>query len=277
MCRTSTISDFRTDREEDQILKIVPGFRLAMDYLKWDTDFFGLPCYFLNVENSEFLSSAFDAGHDFRKIGLELPIFAMWAKLPVSIDQKVLIALQELGCYYIETEILLQYVPGSENDRNNEDIDDGFTFCKCDDPPVEEMGFLGRNFTETRFHLDPNIGKEKADQLWVSYMKTYGDVPGRNFYIAYSPENKPVGAIYISNADEMRPYNLVDIVVVDSSSHSANVGSRLVRTAVNDFQNSKHPVIVSTQHRNDLAVSFYIKNGFTRFLPPRTILHYWRS
>lgn len=263
--------DIQGFQEKDLNLQVIPGVSLALDFLDWDTRFFKRPVYLLNVEASQLNG---DAVKDVRPLREQLPRFAMWAKVPIHVDQRILMLLQELGGYFVETEILLQYEPGVLKELPSSP---SFSFRKNSSLPREAMGLLGLNFETTRFHVDPNIGEDLADRLWESYMATYGDKPGRNFYLAYTQEEKPVGAVFISDATEKRPYHLLDIAVVDKSCHGARVGSGLIQRALQDYQDRRRPLIVSTQHRNSSAVCFYIKNGFKKYLPPTTVFHFWNG
>ncbi len=272
-----TIEELGTDNDEDLVLELFPGLFLAMDYLRWDSRFFDRPCYSLNIKNSVFSDDALNTNVSYHEIKNRLPIFSMWAKLPISTSQKFMICLQKLGCYFIETEILLQYDTESVKCLQGRFIEDSLKFSRSIKSTPEELGYLGRHFTETRFHKDPNIGREKGNALWASYMQTYGNVSKRHQYYAFLPDGRAVGAVFISEAVTNRPYNLVDIVVVDPKYQSEKIGTRLMQTALEDFQDNDYPLMVSTQHRNTRAVNFYLKNGFTKFLPSKTILHYWKS
>lgn len=105
-------------------------------------------------------------------------------------DFSTIHVLQKNGFYLVET--LLTYIFTQANRISNlKDIYKVREFKKRDLPYLEEIA--QKSFSQNRFHIDPNISKEKADSLYSEWIKNAPLDKDTAFTFVAEKENQPVG------------------------------------------------------------------------------------
>ena len=255
----------------DLNLELPGGLILNIEWLDWDFRFFGLPCYRLRADRCFIPDRPLDA-EGLRQAGENFPHFAVWAKIPPHSPAALLAAFQILGGEFIETELTFIH----DRRKAVPEIPDGLRIYKAEDV-INLPGFqdLGRAFSLTRFHMDPLIGKERADMLWVEYLKNYELSQDRHAFVAEA-EGRVVGAVLASVfRSGSKAANVLDIVAVAPSHAGRGIGHALMQSTLAWSLSTGRPCTVATQHRNTDAIAFYQKNGFCRLKSATPVFHLW--
>ena len=133
----------------------------------------------------------------------------------------------------------------------------------ADRSKVEECSNIARqSFAFDRFHNDPLISEEQANNLKACWIEN--DISGRAdiCFVAVEKNNKITGFIAcLDNAETV----VIDLIAVDQNYRGKGIGSRLIAFALGHYQ--KNPLIktmlVGTQELNLPSISLYKKMGFS--------------
>ena len=230
--------------------------------LKWDTVFFGRPCYTLDPG-----FSAYSASKSLAETMSEYLVGAfVTAKIDTREDYGIVAVFQAAGFAYIETEITFEYCHGVFDDIATSDSVAIKRLHENTGLPYEKFGNI---FSLTRFHTDPNIGSDKADLLWFNYLKNYSPDNTHHMYVA-TVKDDIAGVILVNESDECAN---IFYVAIAGSYQGRGIGSSLIRSVAENFRN--RIVTTGTQARNVAAMNFYIKNGFRKIRSSKTVLHRW--
>lgn len=233
-------------------------------FLRWDTDFFGRDCYILDTERSVLKPS----GKIKDYINKDLKGSFITAKITASSERGLFDFLQTAGFRYIETEIALKYDTGFRNRAGAVSDAEILKLEKNETLPYEELGSV---FGLTRFHGDVNIPEEKADLLWISYIKNYKPSPTAHMFIArYRGET--AGSILVNQSEDRKKANLFFVSVIERF-RGKKIGSHLIRYVVGQFGGVE--LTTGTQAGNTDALNFYIKNGFSIIEKTNAVFHRW--
>ena len=231
-------------------------------YLPWDTEFFGLPSYSLEVAESNLVTTPTVAS----LIETQLSGAFVTAKIDTSMDYEIILMLLKSGFQYIDTEITLECRDLLKSSR----VRDSIVITKLEDNKRLPYIKLGSVYSLTRFHTDPRIESEKANQLWVNYLKNY--VPDdRHQIFAAIVEKEVAGVILVDVAQSSARLSFVS---VRNGYQRLGIGSLLIQEIIRNFKGMC--LTVGTQIKNTKALNFYIQNGFTKILQTKTILHRWK-
>jgi len=246
---SSFFIDYGTEKDKHCLLKYTQD-RIAfiyMQYLDWDSNFFSKKSYNLDISKSNFnpnknFIESFE--NDFSDSFISI-------KLDTNYDYEYVKFLQECDFKYIDTEVELNLnnkVVYQDDDRIDiKRIGENF------DLPYEE---LGSSFSLTRFHTDLNIDNNKADLLWIEYLKNF--TPDKNKYIYIAKiEDRYIGVILVNILEKI--VNISYIAVIEEY-RSFGIGQKLIQKVINDF--SDFEIKTETQVKNIKALNFYIQNGF---------------
>jgi len=243
------------------------GTILYFKYLTWDTKFFGKNSFILDMEKSRIRP----CGRIRDLFGKAFKNCFISVKLDSVYGREALDFMQSLDFKYIDTEVILKYCGAAGQD------------IKCARPakkikilelkenkglPYEE---LGSSFDKTRFHSDAMISTQKADELWISYIKNYKITPLQHMFVA-SSGGKIAGAILAGESKDRKEATL-SFVAVLTGFKGMGIGSRLIGYAQESLKGTD--LFTETQVSNKEALSFYIKNGFRKVEKVKTILHRW--
>lgn len=235
---------------------------IYLKHLAWDSDFFGVDSYLLDVSKSRFLP-----GKDAKAMIEErFQNCFLSVKLDTRVDYAMTYFLQECGFYYVDTEVELKLAQKKEsqplavNLRIEElKVNEGLPYQK-----------LGSAFNLTRFHTDLNIPNEKADELWIRYIQNYKLSVERRLFAAFYGEE--VCGVILSNIHNGRAV-LFFVSVLDGF-RGKNIGSSMIRYSTEML--GGFDIYTETQVKNIKALNFYIKNGFSEIAKTLTVLHRWK-
>lgn len=247
------------------------GNVIKFKFLKWDTAFFGVKSFLLDLKGTRINKIR----KGFSRAALKaIPRSFITAKVPLSYPQKFINFLFDIGFRYIDTELILGYVGKRDFPDYSSTVLSikGITLYKAKKIPKDAF-LLGREFSFTRFHLDPNIPGRKAELLWENFIRNFKLSNMQSLYCAEF-KNETIGAIFVKRylQQDKRISNLF-LVSVKNKYRNKNIGSRLIQYALKHLVGPSEKIIVETQARNLGAVNFYIKNGFLRLYEARLILH----
>ena len=242
-----------------------PCATLSFTALDWDSRFFQLNVYQLNVSLTQSPAEAIMPSCDLRSL-IPADCDAFWAKIPAT-DRRLTAQLERSGAHLREVEINLC----ADGHACPADIPPGIRIEQVANPGDKALDFA-RCFTFDRFHTDPEIPTEKADALWQQYLLTYSDSAARIGLSAVC-NGRVAGFLGMGLHDEL-PHNTLDVIAVLPDFRGHGVGTALMRKAIT--LSAQKPLHVSTQHHNAAAINAYIRGGFTRYLSPRTVYHWWR-
>jgi ribosomal protein S18 acetylase RimI-like enzyme len=230
-------------------------------FLLWDTEFFGLPSYSLDLEKSYIVATP--AVTD--SMDTQLSGAFVTAKVDTSKDYEIVNFLMQCGFQYIDTEVTLErnVIPDESILREN------IAITKLEDNKRLPYEKLGSVYSLTRFHTDPHISTKKADQLWVNYLKNYVADSGHHIFAAMV-KNEVAGVVLVDVDDSTA---VLSFVSVRQRYQGQGIGSLLIQKVIDNFKGKC--MTVGTQVKNPGALNFYIQNGFSRIRYTKTILHRW--
>jgi len=229
---------------------------IYLKYLKWDTNFFSKPSYILDFDKSNFIPN-----ENFKKLLTSKFLDSFISvKLNTQFDFKYMDFLQKCGFVYIDTEVQLEHSGINISFDNTIDIQD---LSVNKDLPYEE---LGGSFSLTRFHTDINITNDKADLIWIEYLRNFKPGEDKHIYVA-KIENRIIGTALITVSCNIA---YLFFIAVLKENRGLGVGQQLINRVLSDFTEFK--IQTGTQVKNINALNFYIKNGFT-IINSSSVLH----
>lgn len=153
------------------------------------------------------------------------------------------------------------------------------TYSADPDPAVEAEGVeparpddlpalrtLALAFRNGRFHVDPGIGRERAERLYVRWVEN--SLAGRAdaFLVVRGADGQPIGFMILRVAPahgETPPHGIMELMAVSPRAQGQRVGHRLVAASLRWFAQAGIPSIdVGTQIDNVAAVRIYQRFGF---------------
>ncbi len=233
-------------------------------FLKWDTDFFGKRSYILEPEKSSLIVLPPIK----EMIETTFQDCFVTLKTESTCSKELLDFFQTLGFRYIDTEVTLRY---SKALQDKASTDGNIKIIKLEenkDLPYQELGSV---FSLTRFHYDVHIRSDKADLLWIQYIKNYKPSPASHMFVA-KLNGETVGIILVDENKENKTVVLFFVSVLEKF-RDKKVGSALIKHVVRYFDG--YELTTGTQIRNIKAINFYIRNGFSVLAATKTVLHRW--
>ncbi len=109
--------------------------------------------------------------------------------------------------------------------------------------------------TDTRFHFDPHFPRQRAAELYATWVGRGFHEDSRHLLVAERDE-RLLGYVLVS--DEPRA---IDLIAVERSARGQGVGQALLAAAIGE--RPEEPISVVTQARNVGALRLYQKLGFT--------------
>jgi len=233
-------------------------------YLEWDTAFFDKESYLLDPEKSTLTVSAAMKGmmeETFKNRFITV-------KLASDYPRELLDFLQSSGFRYIDTEVTLRY---SKTLQDKASTDGNIKIIKLEENKDLLYQELGSAFSLTRFHYDVHIRSDKADLLWIQYIKNYRPSPTSHMFVARL-NDETTGTILVNENKENKTAVLFFVSVLEKF-RDKKVGSALIKHVVRYFDS--YELTTETQIRNIKAINFYIRNGFSLLAATKTVLHRW--
>ncbi len=237
------------------------NIRFYFEYLEWDSEFFSKKSYSLNIYKSTLGTSVLikeEIIDKFKNCFITI-------KLSTSLDVSILFFLQKCGFYYVDTEIVLEYVLNN----NSQKKDDNIKIIKKkvnSDLPYNEFG---NAFSLTRFHTDINIPNLKANELWINYLKNYKLSAKKHMFTA-EDKGKVVGVILVNIEKDIA---ILFYVSVLKEYEGLGIGTQLMNEVLKYFKNYR--IVTETQIKNINAMNYYIRNGLNKINNTLTVLHRW--
>jgi len=239
-----------------------PPARLHFRDLEWDTEYFGLPSYMLDAERSVLQESP--------ALGQAIPAALQGtfsaARIDAAADPQVFMMFYRSGFYSVDTEITLRYVPEPSVVKPRTTGVHVEEFKKNEGLPYEKLGGV---FSFTRFHYDPNIGKARADRLWVEYIRNFQPSAEARLFVARCDE-RVAGCFTVLAKGS---FHVISFVAVLDEFKGRSVGAALVSAVVANC--GAAGLLTETQARNVSALNFYIRNGFRRIDKTSMVMHRW--
>lgn len=124
----------------------------------------------------------------------------------------------------------------------------------------------------SRFKLDKNFINYEFHRLYYEWIRKSisGDISDEVF--AFFVNNSPVGLVTMKLKNKI---TTIGLIAVDKNARGKGIGNKLLQQ-VEYFaiQNGSAIINVSTQLDNELACSFYVKNGYVKE-SQKNIYHLW--
>lgn len=247
------------------VLTGINGERLVFVYRNWDSLFFERPCFVLDAKKSVLRS--FEGLPVLAKSELSGSFITI--KLPNPADYLLLSQLQDSGFRYMTTEIVLEHAKGWACDKVLSS--DCVVELKQDTLTEKEAYNLGVVYSQTRFHMDPQITRNKANGVWVEYFRNF--VPDENKFMYVARVQKQIIAAISVELQNNGSEAYLFAVSVLPDYQGVGAGSRIMQRILNDFCGCC--IRTGTQAGNIAALGFYMKNGFSCIAETSTVLHRW--
>ena len=176
--------------------------------------------------------------------------------------------LQDVGFRLIDTNVQLDRPVGLEWPERK-----GFTkyeirFARNEDRPEIE-NIAGNSFVFSRFHLDPDIPNESADQLKSAWAGNYFEGKRGDNMVVASIRRNPVAFLQLLQQSETL---VIDLIAVSASHQGKGLATEMIRFAAENcgvFQK----ILVGTQIANVPSLRVYEKLGF-RICGASYVFHY---
>jgi RimJ/RimL family protein N-acetyltransferase len=135
---------------------------------------------------------------------------------------------------------------------------------------IASVGELGRsNFVYSRFHLDPQISVETANELKSSWALNYFKGKRGDYLFVAEKDNVIVGFSQVILGDDSV---CIDLIAVDNDFTRQGIASDLIKKT-ESICGDKERVVVGTQISNAPSISLYEKLGFS-ICSSKYVLHY---
>ena len=178
-------------------------------------------------------------------------------------DVGLLRRLGEAGLQVVNLTIVLSRAPGGpprvEGGSGEVEVRDG---RPAEDDSV--LAVVSSDFAATRFHLDPDIPQQIADDVrraWVENL--LGGRRGDQVIVA-ERRGRAVGFLsVVSGTVEGEQVREIDLMAVDHQHRREGIGRSLVSRFLADADGRCARVRVGTQAANEDAIRFYERLGFT--------------
>ena len=174
------------------------------------------------------------------------------AKVPV-IETKRVWALEEVGFKLIDTNIKL--CKPVEIKSNN--------FGPSIRPALEKdkekvKALAKKNFNISRFHMDPNIHNDIADEIKGAWAENYFSGKRGDAMIVAEDNGNIAGFLLLLMKGSML---IVDLIVVDSTYRRKGIARAMIEYAQLQYPDFE-TMVTGTQAANTASLSFYENNGF---------------
>lgn len=232
-------------------------------YLEWDSGFFKVNSYMLDLDQSNLKASSLVKS----EIESKLKDSFVSVKLDTNSDFQIVSLLQDYGFKYIDTEVTLEFKDSclvkEKGITNNVYVTKEIANANL---PYKQ---LGDAFSLTRFHADTNIPSDKADELWVNYLKNYNLSERKHMFTA-KVKDEIAGVILVDLNNKVATLAFVSII---DGFRGLGVGTVLINKVIESFPS--YTIRTGTQVKNINALNFYISNGFSKIYKTSTVLHRW--
>jgi ribosomal protein S18 acetylase RimI-like enzyme len=183
------------------------------------------------------------------------------AKVPAR-EVGLLRRLGEAGLQVVNLTIVLGRAPAGlpGGGREGEDVE------VREARPGEDdlLAVASRDFTATRFHLDPEIPEQIADGVRRAWVENLLSGKRGDQVIVAERHGRAMGFLSVVRGtvagEQVRE---IDLMAVDPQQRGEGIGRLLVSRFLNDSEGRCARVRVGTQAANEGAIRFYERLGFT--------------
>lgn len=243
---------------------------ICLKYLDWDSEQLGYNCGLIDCTRVEASTDATILVDSINKVINENKnVIFITIKLPqYSIDTVNL--LVQRGISLIDTELRYRFTRASVRCRNPTSANCKLEYCS----KVDSGSFLelADEMHLSRFYIDSNIPREKANYLWQTSIKNHCEGFADKLLIGYY-NNTPCSIVTIRFEDLGNIY--LHIVGVKKKFQGKGFGTLMLNKIIEKYAN-KYVINVETQSNNIPAQSLYEKAGF-KIQSFKYVLHYWSS
>lgn len=224
--------------------------------LKWDTDFFGYKVGKLLLNDNN-LDENLLINNDFKLIYL-------FCNEPLSED---LVKKHNLFLSDEKIDLITNVSNLTFNKFENENL---FELTILDDNLLD-LTFQSGHFS--RFKIDSNFKNNEFETLYTAWIEQSISHKNADKVIGFSINNKVVGFITFVLKNNMFD---IGLIAVNEQHRSLKIGKQLLAYVFN-YSVSKNVefVTVTTQNKNQGALNFYLKNGFS-INKTTYIYHLWK-
>ena len=151
----------------------------------------------------------------------------------------------------------------------DKDIQENIQICFADKTHMKSAGKIARdNFIYSRFHLDPHIDNNIANQIKQNWVENYFLGKRGDKMVLALIDSEPVGFLQLRLKEKIL---FIDLIGVDKKEQGKGIASAMIRYA---NQNIEHSCIkVGTQIGNLPSIKLYQNLGFV-FSGSDYVFHY---
>ncbi len=232
--------------------------KFIIKHLDWDTDFFGIPCarVMLNEELTE---------QDMENILEQCKPYSF-----VTVENTCGSAMNDFylgtksNAYITDCAVTLQ----KKSEAHSLEEFNGISIRLAIEEDLPWMTEIANNaFVTSRFYNDPCIPRDKVSGMYTSWVKNAYLDANKAIFV---PEGKNGFLIYYQNGSNAH----LNLIATGGENRKKGVGTALVKYADNyAFENGCENFFVGTQATNVPAINLYIKCGF-KFFKSTRIFHF---
>ena len=238
---------------------------IYMKRLKWDSEFFKRESFLLDIGKSNFVPDS----SLITLLDSEFKNTFISVKINSSISSEYIDFIQNCNFKNVGAEITLQH-----DNRKINQVDNKYSIREVSENKNIPYASLGSIFNHTRFHSDINIDNEKADLLWIEYLRNYKPSKRRKMFLTYD-DNTVIGVILVNIEPALNEAALFYVAVMPSY-QSKGVGKSMMNYVLNYLQKANVSVIkTETQLKNINALNYYINSGFSTINNTSSVWHRW--
>ncbi len=224
--------------------------------LKWDTDFFGYKVGKLLLNDNN-LDENLLINNDFKLIYL-------FSNEPLSED---LVKKHNLFLSDEKIDLITNVSNLTDNKFENENLVE----LNILDDNLLDLTFQSGHFS--RFKIDSNFKNNEFETLYTAWIEQSISHENADKVIGFSINNKVVGFITFVLKNNMFD---IGLIAVNEQHRSLKIGKQLLAFVFNYSLSKKVDfVTVTTQNKNQGALNFYLKNGFS-INKTTYIYHLWK-
>jgi dTDP-4-amino-4,6-dideoxy-D-galactose acyltransferase len=174
-----------------------------------------------------------------------------YAKIPVS-DIKNLKEFQGQGFAIIDTAVTFSRQVKKEAKSKYSRL-----ATPADRKQIVELAYNA--FSTSRFHLDPEISREKANELKASWAENFFEGKRGSAMVVAEVDGKVCGFLQLLGTETDTV--VIDLIAVDKEQRGKGLASDMVSFTESHFKKPSK-IVVGTQVSNSQSIRLWEKNGF---------------
>ena len=234
---------------------------LEIDQDRWLTEVLGYPVF--TIAKTDHLIEADSLREVFATSEKSIGRALYYTK--VDTDQNIILNdFQAVGMQVVDVNVTLEQSAHEPYPKLKvtETQDGRISIVSARDVPCDALLKIAKNsFKHSRFHSDPLIDNQLADQTREAWLKSYLDgVRGDQLFAAV--KNGSVAGFLAATFDPDQRVAVIDLMAVGSEFRGTGVGHQLVITFVEHYASRCDVYRVGSQIVNQPAIRLYHKCGF---------------